>query len=118
MPKRAAFFPQIGIILDSGVPETLQRQIYQWIRNAILSGQLPAGQRLPSMRTLASELGVSRNTTSLVYAQLLAEGYVQSKVGRGTIVEPAIRAVRPTDEPLLLRSGEDQRDASEPLATR
>jgi len=90
MPKRAAFLPQIGITLDPGAPESLQRQIYQWIRQAILSGQLRAGQRLPSMRTLASELGVSRNTTSLAYAQLLAEGYVQSKVGQGTIVGPNI----------------------------
>ncbi|MFL5655762.1 MAG: GntR family transcriptional regulator [Ktedonobacteraceae bacterium] len=90
MPKRAAFLPHIAITLDPGAPESLQRQIYQWIRQAILGGQLRAGQRLPSMRTLASELGVSRNTTSLAYAQLLAEGYVQSKVGQGTIIGPNI----------------------------
>lgn len=101
MPKRAAFLPQIGITLDPGAPETLQRQIYQWVRKAILSGQLQAGQRLPSMRTLASELGVSRNTTSLAYAQLLAEGYVQSKVGQGTIVGPIIPQ---TDHPSVVSS--------------
>lgn len=118
MPKRAAFLPPTGITLDPGAPETLQRQIYQWIRRAILGGQLQAGQRLPSIRTLASELGVSRNTTSLAYAQLLAEGFVQSKVGQGTLVGPNIRASQLTDAPLQLRSGERKPDARAPLATR
>ncbi|HZR42184.1 MAG TPA: PLP-dependent aminotransferase family protein [Ktedonobacteraceae bacterium] len=97
MPKRAAYLPPTGMTLDPGASESLQRQIYQWIRQAILDGQLRAGQRLPSMRTLASELGVSRTTTSLAYAQLLAEGYIQSKVGQGTIVGPTILPSRLTD---------------------
>ena len=53
---------------------------------AILSGQLKASVQLPSTRTLASELGVSRNTVLLAYEQLLAEGYIHGKVGSGTTV--------------------------------
>lgn len=64
----------------------LHRQIYQWIHQAILEGQLPPGQRLPSTRMLASELGVSRNTASNAYEQLQAEGYLERTVGSGTRV--------------------------------
>ena len=68
----------------------LHRQIYERLRCTILSGQLQAGQRLPSTRTLASELAVSRNTASWAYEQLFAEGYLQSKVGQGTTVASQI----------------------------
>jgi GntR family transcriptional regulator / MocR family aminotransferase len=64
----------------------LYRQLYDRLRMAILSGQLKPGAQLPSTRSLASELGISRNTVLLAYEQLLAEGYVDGKVGRGTTV--------------------------------
>ena len=83
------------IELDRASSKPLYRQIYERLRYGILSGQLQKGQRLPSTRTLASELAVSRNITSWAYEQLLAEGYVQSKVGQGTTVAPQI------PEPLL-----------------
>ncbi|MFQ4144515.1 PLP-dependent aminotransferase family protein [Chlorogloeopsis sp. ULAP02] len=64
----------------------LYRQLYERLRLAILTKQLIAGVQLPSTRSLASELGISRNTVLLAYDQLLAEGYVEGKVGSGTTV--------------------------------
>lgn len=74
------------IPLDHSSPVPLYRQIYQWVRRAIVDGQLQAGQSLPSTRQLASELGVSRNTASTAYEQLQAEGYLERTIGSGTKV--------------------------------
>lgn len=57
---------------------TLQQQLFQRIRQAILSGALSAGTRLPATRQLAADLGVARNTVISVWAQLQAEGFVVS----------------------------------------
>jgi GntR family transcriptional regulator/MocR family aminotransferase len=53
-----------------------QRQVILRLKQAILAGRLPAGDRLPASRALALELGVSRNTVLIAYEQLAAEGYV------------------------------------------
>ncbi|GCE14537.1 MocR-like pyridoxine biosynthesis transcription factor PdxR [Tengunoibacter tsumagoiensis] len=75
---------QLHLAHTSVVP--LHRQIYLWMRQAILDGQLQPGQRLPSTRTLASELGVSRNTASSAYEELQAEEFIERTVGSGTVV--------------------------------
>lgn len=62
------------------------RRIYEAIRRAITSQILPAGARLPSTRSLAEDLTVSRNTILAAFEQLLDEGYVASKTGSGTYV--------------------------------
>jgi GntR family transcriptional regulator/MocR family aminotransferase len=64
----------------------IYQQLYNYLRTAILSGQLPMGTRLPSTRALADELGVSRNTVLSAYDQLFAEGYLETVGGRGTFV--------------------------------
>ena len=64
----------------------LSNQVYAALRRAILAGELTAGSRLPSSRTLARDLAVSRNTVLLAYDQLLAEGYVHGRTGSGTYV--------------------------------
>lgn len=64
----------------------IYRQVYDNLRHAILTGQLAVGKKLPSSRALAGELGVSRNTVLNAFQQLLAEGFVEGKVGRGTFV--------------------------------
>src|SRR5262249_41834082 len=61
-------------------------QLYRRIQGAILDGSLKPGTRLPSTRTLAADLGVSRTTTELAFAQLDAEGYLERRVGDGTYV--------------------------------
>jgi GntR family transcriptional regulator / MocR family aminotransferase len=69
----------------------LYRQIYRAFRNDILSRALPPGERVPSTRALADLLKVSRNTAVLAYEQLLAEGYLETRVGAaGTVVAPVL----------------------------
>src|SRR5579884_4296830 len=68
----------------SSIP--LFRQLYACIREAILSGQLEGGTRLPPTRELAEQLHISRNTVINAFEQLIAEGYLEGKVGAGTYV--------------------------------
>ncbi|MCZ6775997.1 MAG: PLP-dependent aminotransferase family protein [Ignavibacteria bacterium] len=78
------------IDLDRGSHIPLYRQLYDSLRQAILTGQLQPGQRLPATRDLSVELGISRNTALNALDQLLAEGYLESRVGSGTYVTHAI----------------------------
>lgn len=68
-----------------GVP--LYEALYRCIREDILSGALAAGEKLPSKRTLAANLKVSKITVEGAYNQLLAEGYVSAKEKVGYFVE-------------------------------
>jgi GntR family transcriptional regulator / MocR family aminotransferase len=68
----------------------LYRQVCSAIRSAILDGRLRSGQRLPSTRRLADELGVSRLPILIAFEQLLLEGYVVGRVGAGTFVSASI----------------------------
>jgi GntR family transcriptional regulator/MocR family aminotransferase len=72
--------------IDAREESTLQAQIYDGVRRAILDGVLAPGSRVPSSRALASDLGVSRTTSLLAYEQLAAEGYLESRRGSGTYV--------------------------------
>jgi len=72
--------------LDGGSSVPRYRQLYDAIREAILAGRLRPGARLPSTRTLAAQVGSSRNTVLAAFEQLTAEGYLQGKVGAGTTV--------------------------------
>ncbi|MGV9802299.1 MocR-like pyridoxine biosynthesis transcription factor PdxR [Mycobacterium sp. NPDC003449] len=56
------------------------------VRDAIRSGRLVSGTRLPSSRVLAADLGVARNTVARAYAELIAEGWLTSQHGSGTLV--------------------------------
>ncbi|WP_047456596.1 PLP-dependent aminotransferase family protein [Rhizobium rhizogenes] len=64
----------------------LEGQVYRLMRDRILQGQMPAGQRLPSTRRLAVSLGVARSTVVNAYERLKAEGYLQSTTGAATRV--------------------------------
>lgn len=64
----------------------LHRQLYRALRSAILEGRLGPEARLPSTRTFARELGLSRNTVLQAIDQLVAEGYASGRVGSGTYV--------------------------------
>ncbi|HEV2500564.1 MAG TPA: winged helix-turn-helix domain-containing protein, partial [Terriglobia bacterium] len=74
------------VAVDRKAAIPLHRQIYDGLRAAIVRRDLRPGQRVPSSRDLASELGVSRIPVLNAYAQLLAEGYLESRVGAGTFV--------------------------------
>jgi len=69
---------------ESSVP--LYQQICQKLREAILSGELAEGTRLPTERSLATELGVNRTTVMNAYNELASEGLIEGHVGRGTLV--------------------------------
>jgi DNA-binding transcriptional regulator YhcF (GntR family) len=64
----------------------LYRSIRDTLAGHIADGALKAGIRLPSSRTLARDLGVSRNTVALAYEILFAEGLIDARVGDGTYV--------------------------------
>jgi GntR family transcriptional regulator / MocR family aminotransferase len=72
----------------------IYRQIYERLREGIVTGEFLPGTRLPSTRALAIELGVSRRTALVAYEQLLAEGYVVGRVGSGTRVAPGLTPSR------------------------
>jgi GntR family transcriptional regulator/MocR family aminotransferase len=74
--------------------DPLYRQLYGGLRQAILSGTFAAGQRLPSTRDLAEQLGISRTVAVLAYDQLLAEGFVTGRTGSGTYVADGLTALR------------------------
>jgi GntR family transcriptional regulator/MocR family aminotransferase len=79
------------------------RRVYEAIRRAITEQVLPSGSRLPSTRSLATDLNVSRNTILAAFDQLLDEGYVAAKTGSGTYVSynqpdefsKSLRALKP-----------------------
>src|SRR5262249_51227838 len=80
-----------SIVLQLDGMGPLYRQIYRAFRNDILTRALPPGERVPSTRALAALLKVSRNTAVLAYEQLLAEGYLETRVGAaGTVVAPVL----------------------------
>jgi GntR family transcriptional regulator/MocR family aminotransferase len=69
------------------------------LRDAVRSGRLPAGARLPSSRALAADLGVARNTVADAYGQLVAEGWLAGRPGAGTwVAEGTNRRVEPASE--------------------
>src|SRR4051812_2065822 len=89
---------RLPIFLETRSSRTLQEQIYGAIRHAIVEGQVGADCRLPSTRSLAAELGVSRTTTLLVLEQLRAEGYVIARRGSGMFIAPELPVRAPEQE--------------------
>lgn len=79
-----------AISIDPDLPEPLYRQLYFAVRDAILTGRLRPGQRLPATRSFASDLGLSRNTVVSAFDQLLAEGYTEGRTGAGTYVSATL----------------------------
>lgn len=87
----------VGHLLPCDVPDNAELDLYldlgtrpqraaleEAIRDAIGSRRLRPGERLPSSRQLAAQIGLSRNTVADVYGQLVAEGWLQARAGAGT----------------------------------
>ncbi|HVP19923.1 MAG TPA: PLP-dependent aminotransferase family protein [Spirochaetia bacterium] len=74
------------LVVDRGARAPLSRQIYDRLRDGILAGTLESGSRVMSTRSLAAELGVSRNVVLEAFDQLMAEGYIEARTGSGTFV--------------------------------
>ena len=70
------------------------RQLYVRLREAILSGSLRGGEKLPSTRDLAEQLGISRTVVLAAYDQLLAEGFGEGRRGSGTYITSSVGSGR------------------------
>ena len=88
----AGLGPEILLELDRERPEPLRAQLERGLRDAIRSGRLQPGERLPSSREMARELGVSRGLVLECYTQLQAEGYLTSRGGSATSVASGAEA--------------------------
>lgn len=81
---------RIGRIMDIIISNSSDLPIYQQITNqlkdCILVGELAAGQQLPSIRALANDLRISAITTKRAYADLEAEGFIETVAGKGSFV--------------------------------
>ena len=87
--------PGLLIRLDRSAGQPLRAQLEASLREAIRSGRLRAGERLPSSRELAQQLGISRGMVQECYGQLLAEGYLTSRTGSATRVADVSPAAPP-----------------------
>ncbi|HKD82630.1 MAG TPA: PLP-dependent aminotransferase family protein [Candidatus Angelobacter sp.] len=83
--KRLDKIPPL-IAVDRKAAKPLYQQIYEAYRSRIVSGELRAGELVPSTRELARELRISRLPVVNAYSQLLAEGHFESRVGSGTFI--------------------------------
>src|SRR6266513_1770298 len=93
--------PELTLTLDRPGAEPLRTQLEGQLREAIRGGRLQSGERLPSSRTLARELGLSRGLVQDCYAQLVAEGYLTTHTGSATRVAPCadVEPARPDQAP-------------------
>jgi GntR family transcriptional regulator/MocR family aminotransferase len=95
-----------AIPLERDAAAPLFRQLYLQMKEAILSGAVQPTVRLPATRELGRLLGVSRQTVLAAYEQLMAEGYLEGAVGKGTFVSASLPAAARRSAP---------RDAAPPL---
>jgi len=96
---------ELLVELDRASEIPLHEQIERSIRRNIRSGRLGAGAQLPSSRSLATELGISRGVVSEAYGQLAAEGYLLARQGAPVRVAHTVRpAATRTSAPSLLPS--------------
>lgn len=89
-----------SIFLDSELDDTLQNRLKRQVVEGILSGRFRPGERMPSSRTLARHLGVSRITVTLAYTDLVADDYLVSRGRSGFFVSqeaPSARAFEPPE---------------------
>ncbi len=82
--------------LSHGSGSSLRARVERALREAVRSGRLAPGSRLPSTRALCAQLGVSRGVVADAYSQLAAEGYLQTRRGGGTSVAGAAPQAGPS----------------------
>jgi GntR family transcriptional regulator/MocR family aminotransferase len=87
--------PELLLRVDRTRPEPLREQLETAFREAIRTGRLTTGERIPSSRVLARDLGISRGLVTECYAQLQAEGYLVTRGGSATRVAAAARPSTP-----------------------
>jgi len=73
-------------VLDTESASSLYMQLYESLKQDLISTRLPARTRLPSKRILASQMGISVNTVDAAYQQLVSEGYLEARAKSGYFV--------------------------------
>ena len=92
--------------LDYRDPRPIYEQVQDGLRKLMMAGALQEGEKLPSVRTLASQLSINPNTIQRAYEALEREGYVYSLPGKGSFVAPR-RDVDDQRKQQLLKTFED-----------
>ncbi|PKQ11261.1 MAG: PLP-dependent aminotransferase family protein [Alphaproteobacteria bacterium HGW-Alphaproteobacteria-1] len=112
---------QIALSIAANDPRTLQEQVFDAMREMILTGRIRTGDPVPGSRALAGQLGISRNTVTIAYDMLLAEGYLEVRPNVGTFVSsdlpepaPGLQSVATT--PLSRGTPADGKSVFESLA--
>jgi GntR family transcriptional regulator / MocR family aminotransferase len=96
------------LFVDPSQPRRTSAMLFEQLRESIATGRFKPGDRLPTSRELAVELGVARSTVTAVYGRLTGEGFVEARIGDGTFV--ARGPIRAT-----VRAESGQRSSSNPL---
>ncbi|RQO45127.1 DNA-binding protein [Variovorax sp. KBW07] len=95
---------ELHVVIDGD--KDLTGQLYRQLKEAVRTGRLAAGEKLPPSRLLAEQLGLSRKTVAEAYARLTFDKLVTGRVGSGTFVadgaarQPSLRLQRPAERPL------------------
>ncbi len=116
MPRRSVPTSPL-VVIDDEASTPLWRQIYDQLRQAVVSGRLPAGVQLPPSRALAEDLVISRNSVTAAYAQLAAEGYLQHRQRLGTFAASVVPDV-PSQPRTIQVATSTTRAKRSPRATR
>lgn len=98
---------------DTG-SDTLYEHLYKCIKNDIISGRLLSGEKLPSKRSFAKNLGISTITVENAYSQLMAEGYIYSIPKKGYFVSDVNAAEKLRQESSAPRTGDSTAPAAPP----
>ena len=76
------------ITINTRDPRPIYLQIKEGLCRLILTGVLPEGERMPSVRELAGQLAINPNTIQRAYRELESEGFIYSMTGKGSFVAP------------------------------
>lgn len=87
-------------------------QLYHHFRDSIADGRLAPGDRVPSVRTLASELGMARGTVEMAFQVLVSEGYFETRGAAGTVISPRLADHAESTSTAAVRPGAVARDTS------
>lgn len=105
----------MNIIISNVGSQPIYEQITQQIKNAVLTGELCAGDALPSIRMLAKELRISVITTKRAYEELESSGFIETVPGKGSFVANRSAGLLRED---ALRRMEDALESAVDIAVR
>lgn len=86
----------MDLFLDPTLKGAKTNELFEQLREAIVSGRLAADDRLPPTREVAGQLAVSRSTVTTVYGRLAAEGYIEGRAGAGSYVSAGLSSTSPS----------------------